>query len=145
MVVFCGFVLFQFFGNSTRGFLETRSMFHWWVSDWFNFEGETTHGPLILILSGWILWRNLKIATPGSNQSRFLLGIFLVWGGLMLHFIGYLVQQTRLSIFGFLFFVNGAAYILGGSLYSRRKTMGQGDNISLYFNGFFCSLDCHYP
>ncbi len=83
MVVLCGFVLFQFFGNSTRGFLETRSMFHWWVADWFNFEGETTHGPLILILSGWILWQNLKIAIPASNQPRFMLGLVLVLGVLM--------------------------------------------------------------
>ena len=40
----------------------------------------------------------------------------------MLHFIGYLVQQTRLSIFGFLFFVNGAAYILGGKRWGKAIT-----------------------
>jgi len=122
VVVLCGFVLFQFFGNSTRGLLETRSMFRWWVSDWFNFEGETTHGPLIFILSGWILWRNLKNATPRVTPSMLLLGSVLIFGGLTLHFVGYLVQQTRLSIFGFLFFLNGAAYILGGKRWGRAMT-----------------------
>lgn len=122
VIVFCGFILFQFFGNSTRGFLETRSMFHWWISDWFNFEGETTHGPLILILSGWIIWRNLKKATPRVSQSKLLRGSVLVFGGLTLHFIGYLVQQTRLSIFGFLIFVNGAAYLLGGERWGKAIT-----------------------
>ncbi len=118
-IVLCGLILFQFFGNSVKGFGDSRSLFFWWVSDWFDFKGDNTHGPLILLLSGWILWRNLKKATHRADKPKVLLGAIMIFVGLMLHIVGYLVQQTRISIFGFLFFVNGAAYIISGDRWGK--------------------------
>ena len=62
-----GIVLFQFFGNATRGYIPTSSLFYWWGYQWVNPGSETEHGWLILGASGWLFWRNLKIANRKSR------------------------------------------------------------------------------
>lgn len=60
-----GFAVFQFWGNATRGYIATRSVFWWWGSQWFNPASETQHGIMILGIAAWLLWRNL-----GENSKR---------------------------------------------------------------------------
>src|SRR5262245_26193957 len=55
-----GLILFQWFGNATRGYINTPSLFWWWISQWLDAASETEHGWLILGLSGWLFWRNLS-------------------------------------------------------------------------------------
>ena len=54
-----GFVVFQWFGNATRGYIDTTSLFYWWGYQWTNEASESEHGWLILGLSVWLFWRNL--------------------------------------------------------------------------------------
>ena len=61
-----GFVVFQWFGNATKGYIVSDSLFYWWGYQWFNDASETEHGILILGLSVWLFWRNLK----GGVESR---------------------------------------------------------------------------
>src|SRR5688500_12374563 len=58
-------LLFHFFGNATRGYVKTTSLFWWWVSQWIDPNAETEHGWLVLAISGWLWWRNVRIADRG--------------------------------------------------------------------------------
>src|SRR5215204_1720159 len=61
-VAVSGALLFHFFGNATRGYVKTTSVFWWWISQWLDPNAETEHGWLILGLSGWVWWKNRSIA-----------------------------------------------------------------------------------
>ncbi len=56
-----GAVVFQFFGNATRGWVATDSMFWWWISQWLDPRAESEHGWLILAISLWLWWRRKKV------------------------------------------------------------------------------------
>jgi EpsI family protein len=64
-----GIALFQYFGNGNHGYIATDSLFWWWVYQWLNPASELGHAWLILGLSGWLLWRNLKNADRGLRSA----------------------------------------------------------------------------
>lgn len=117
-----GVVVFQFFGNSTRGYIDTTSAFWWTVNQWLDPRAEAEHGWLILGLSAWLLWRNLKGAESGVQPSAFSLQLWPVaalLGGLALHLVGYAAQQTRLSLIALLLFTWGVLALGGGRRWGR--------------------------
>jgi EpsI family protein len=128
-----GFVVFQFFGNATRGYIDTPSLFVWWVKQWMDPGAETEHGWLILGISAWLLWRNLKKAERGTlsaergqelpssgvPRSAFSAPLAALLGGLAGHTFGYALQQTRVSIVGFLLFTWGVLLLGGGRRWGR--------------------------
>ena len=65
-----GFAVFQFFGNSARGYIDTRSLFWWWGYQWGNPASEAEHGWLILAVGAWLLWRNLRKADCGRRMAE---------------------------------------------------------------------------
>ena len=115
-----GACLFQFFGNSTRGYIGTSSLFHWWGYQWVNPGSETQHGLLVLAISAGLLIRNLRREAPigavGSPPGW--TGAALA-GGLLLHSLGFVAEQARLSIVGLLVFAWGLAALLGGARWAR--------------------------
>jgi exosortase len=91
--------LFQWLGNSVFGYLDTHSLFYML---WKDYTVETdaaddSHGILIpfvvLALFWWkrgqLLAQPLRIWWPGT---------LLLALGLLLHFVGYAVQQPRISV-----------------------------------------------
>ncbi len=125
-----GAVVFQFFGTPGRGYIDTDSLFYWWGFQWFNEGSEAEHGPMILVLSGWLFWRNLKKAEFGSGNgdlTRAKAGVAgLPWmagaalvGGLALHGFGYAVEQARISIVALLIFAWGVLVLAGGQRWGR--------------------------
>lgn len=143
-----GAAVFHFFGNSTRGYIDTASLFVWWVKQWTDPNAETEHGWLILGVSAWLLWRNLRGAERGTRsaecpglasdagvggvtvvhdgagvqRSAFSLPLLppaaAMLGGLALHLLGYAMQQARLSIMGLLLFTWGGVALGGGRRWS---------------------------
>ncbi len=118
-----GVVVFQFFGNAAHGYTKTDSMFWWWISQWLDPAAETEHGWLILGLSGWLLGRNLQdgrsLLAGDRSDNRLQAGSYIsaaaaMLTGLVLHAVGFAVQQTRVSIVGFLFFTWGVLRLAGG-------------------------------
>lgn len=111
-----GFAVFQFFGNSARGYIATDSLFYWWGYQWSNPGSETEHGWLILGISAWLLWRNLG----GSNKEQVTSDkwswppVSAMLGGLAGHLLGYAMQQGRISIAGLLLFAWGWLAFFGG-------------------------------
>ena len=153
-----GAVVFQFFGNSTRGYIDTPSAFWWTVKQWLDPGAEAEHGWLILGLSAWLLWRNVKAAArdgggspavaldPGAQPSAFsfqLLPLVALLGGLALHLVGYAAQQTRLSLVALLIFTWGVLALGGGRRWGRSAAFPLGFMIfAIPFNvldtaGFF--------
>jgi len=116
-----GVVLFQFFGNATRGYIATSSLFWWWISHWLDPQAETQHGWLILGISAWLFWRNLRTAGRASFQpappwngyldTRAISALILA---LLLHALGFIAQQTRLSILAALLLAWGMVRLAGG-------------------------------
>src|SRR5688572_24270870 len=122
-----GIALFQFWGNASRGYIHTDSLFYWWGFQWVDSRSETEHGWLILGLSVWLFWRNLRgtgdrgrgtgdrrqetgergQATiggrlgTGSGESV-VPAVAAMVAGLALHALGFAAQQTRISIVAFL-------------------------------------------
>ncbi len=112
-----GVVLFQFWGNATRGYIDTASLFYWWAYQWVNPASETQHGWLVLGLSGWLFWRNAR-ELPADRTARGPAGAALL-GGLALHALGLLTQQARISIAALLLFTWGALTLAGGRRWGR--------------------------
>lgn len=128
-----GAAVFHFFGNATRGYIQSDSLFFWWASQWWDPAAESEHGWLILGLSAWLLWRNLRNEEGGGRKaeggqtqresgvprSAFSVPLAALLGGLALHLLGYAVQQTRVSIVGFLLFTWGVLALGGGRRWGR--------------------------
>ena len=107
------FLLFGLFGNATRGYIDTASLFVWWGANWFDGASESGHGPLILIAAAWLAWRNWRNSTMDA-LPRPVLGAWIMCAAIALHFAGYLVQQTRVSAAALLIFAWGYSWMNGG-------------------------------
>lgn len=133
-----GFAVFQFFGNASRGYIDTASLFYWWGYQWANEASEAEHGWLILALSCWLFWRNLQGAERGVRSAESTAAsasqgnsqaadrrpqwggvLAAMLGGLAVHLLGYAMQQTRISIAGFLLFTGGVLAFAGGRSWGR--------------------------
>lgn len=157
-----GVVVFHWFGNAVRGYIDTGSVFWWWGRQWFLPGAQTEHGPLMLALAGWVLWRNLRRdrsgvdgftagasgtqadgdramssdpdhaptagepTVPAASVGRAGPPAAFPWpalaamgGALALHALGYLVQQTRISIVALLLFTWGVLRLGGGRRWGR--------------------------
>ena len=123
-----GVAVFQFFGNPSLGYIHTRSLFTWWVSQWTP-GSDTEHGWLILALSGWLFWRNLRAqsslegrapARPvGREPNPSMVPVGAMFAGLTIHLLGYALEQARVSIVGLLFFTWGLLALAGGVRWRR--------------------------
>lgn len=114
-----GVALFQFFGNANRGYVDTASLFYWWVSQWNDKASESEHGWLVLALSVGLLWHNLRQSGRTAKAEEGEVGfpraaLAALAGGLALHALGFVGQQARVSILGFLLFTWGALRLGGG-------------------------------
>lgn len=122
--IFCGIVgavVFQWFGNATRGYIVSDSLFYWWGFQWVNPGSESEHGWLISGMSLWLFWRNLRslpVPTEGGLVYRFAPAMAM-GAGLMIHLLGFAMQQTRISIVGFLIFTWGVLALGGGRKWGR--------------------------
>lgn len=114
-----GCAVFQFFGNATRGYIPTESLFYWWGYQWANPSSETEHGWLILALSVWLFWQNARREPIAPNPAATGAAMAAMLGGLAVHVLGYAVQQTRISILGALLFTGGLLTLAGGRRWGR--------------------------
>jgi len=107
-------LLFHLFGNSTLGYVNTPSIFRWWL--WVTtrgLEGATLWDGLKRILGadeayvwfapfvvlGLLWWKRRELAAVSKQSWWPALGLFGV--ALLLHVLGFVVQQTRVSLVAF--------------------------------------------
>ncbi len=93
--------LFHFFGNSTLGYIPTSSLLGWMHETYKPIHdagaNDDSHGRLIpFVVLGLFWWKRKELmALPLRTWWPALL---LVAGALLLHLVGYLIQQPKLSI-----------------------------------------------
>jgi exosortase len=93
--------LFQFLGNSTFGFLDTPSLLKWMylIGSAKSAEGEVDDNQMIiapLIVMGLFWWKRKELLR--QPMQTWWPGLLVVGLGLLLHIVGYRVQQPRISI-----------------------------------------------
>lgn len=93
--------LFQFLGNSTFGYLNTGSLLKWMyiLGSARSAEGETDDNQMLiapLVVIGLLWWKRKELLSQPMAASW--QGLLLVGLGLLLHIVGYRVQQPRISI-----------------------------------------------
>lgn len=93
--------LFQFLGNSTFGFLDTPSLLKWMylIGNAKSAEGEVDDNQMIiapLIVIGLFWWKRKELLR--QPMQTWWPGMILVALGLLMHIVGYRVQQPRISI-----------------------------------------------
>jgi exosortase len=117
----CAALIFQFLGNSTRGYIGSASLFYWWGFQWVNPGSETQHGFLILGISVWLLARNLRsVAAPAEAGACSLpAAVAAMAVGILVHALGFVAEQARVSILGLLLFTWGLASFAGGARWAQ--------------------------
>jgi exosortase len=89
--------LFQFLGNSILGYIHTPSLFSWLVNEYDNPSADDAHGNFIPFLVVGLFWwkRRELLALP---LKLWWPGLLILAAGLVLHVVGYAIQQPYLSI-----------------------------------------------
>jgi len=124
--------LFHFIGHSTLGYVNTRSLFGWWL--WVHtrgiegpdgsmhllriFDSEEFHAWLIPAVVLILLWcRRAELVAMHKGVCWPALGIFAA--GALIHVLGYMVQQARISVVGYFVGLYGLTGLLWGAAWLR--------------------------
>lgn len=118
-------VLFHFTGNSTLGYIKTRSLFVWWYEMLAVtaqrgglsalVDSEDALAWLIpLIVAGLFYYRRKELAE--LEKKEFLPASVLLIIAVLVHILGFLVQQARLSFVAFWFGV----YAITGMVWGKK-------------------------
>lgn len=91
--------LFHFLGNPTLGYIATRSMFGWMKSSYDQSTDDSLGLLVPVIVFALLWWKREELMAVRKNVWWPPLALFVF--GVLLHVIGYTVQQTRLSVVGF--------------------------------------------
>ncbi len=104
------YAVFHFHGN-THG--STRSALGWMLSMWDYMGADFSHGPLIPLVSLFVVWlKRNEIADAAKHTST--LGLFLVVTALMMHWVGLQAQQTRLSLMALILLIWAIPFYIYG-------------------------------
>ncbi len=109
--------LFHFYGNSTLGYVETSSLFGWWQWTIANSPTES-HAYFMPLLTGGLIyyrWARLSVLPMGLWWP----GLAIVVVALVGHLLGYLIQQTRVSVLAFFLGIYGATGLFWGWRWMR--------------------------
>src|ERR1700690_436353 len=92
--------LFQFLGNSILGYIHTPSLFSWMHESYHSSHGsanDDAHGNLIpFLVIGLFWWKRRELLASSFNM--WWPGLLFLVAGMLLHILGYVLQQPRLSI-----------------------------------------------
>ncbi|MES2706501.1 MAG: exosortase/archaeosortase family protein [Verrucomicrobiota bacterium] len=104
--------LFFFAGLGRFGVVSGQSAFAWLISTWTK-ETNYEHGWLVVVVTGWLVWRavpGFRRAEVGSNS---FVGIGMVIFGLIMFLAGWRTIQPRVVV------ASAPVLILGGLIYTQ--------------------------
>ena len=109
------FALFQFFGHCSFNFTKVPSIFSWMWGAYSAPALDSEHGKLIPGAVLLLFWLKRKELLPEAKNVWWpaLIGLFL---SVLLHIIGYAIQQPRISLVAFF----GGVYSLLGLTWGYR-------------------------
>ena len=93
----CWLLLFQFLGNSTFGYIDTRSLLMWMFNAYNSAAGSDDQGlimPFAVLALFW--WKREELLLVAKRHWAPGLAILAV--AMLFHLVGYTVQQPRLSV-----------------------------------------------
>jgi exosortase len=94
-------VLFQFFGISSFNFAtDTPSLLQWMYNAWNTAAMDSSQGNLIPFVVAVLLWVKRRELAE-SIRGPWWPGLVLVGLALLVHILGFLAQQPRVSMIGF--------------------------------------------
>jgi exosortase len=99
LVAIAWIVLFQFLGNSSLGYASTPSMFSWLVAV-YESNPDDSLGYMIPPLIVALLYAKRDDLVP-LEKAPWVPALILLILALLLHVVGYLVQQVRVSLLAF--------------------------------------------
>jgi exosortase len=107
-------LMFQFLGNSTLGFINTPSLLKWMYQAYEpGVNTDDGQGKIIpFVVLGLFWWKRKEMAS--ITLTSWSPGLFLVGFGVLLHVVGYAVQQPRISIAGFFTGIYGVMGVAWG-------------------------------
>ncbi len=113
-------LMFQFLGNSSFGYIDTPSLFKWMYNAYIHGEDTEEHGLLVPIAVLAIFWWKRKelLALP---HRLWPLGLLLLGFAALMHLIGYMAQQQRLSIIGMFLGIYALMGITWGTGWLRKS------------------------
>jgi exosortase len=115
-------LLFQFWGNAILGYVHTSSMFAW-LYDAYTVGGEqndASYGKLIPFLVVGLFWWKRKDLLAQPLQLWWP-GLMLLAAALVLHIIGYLIQQPIPSIISLFMGIYALMGLAWGPAWLRRS------------------------
>ena len=117
MLVVAWIAVFQFFGNSTLGYVNTASLFGWWQ---WTMSGTADQEisyfiPLIVLVLLWCRRDEL----PKTEQSVWWPAVGILILAIITHFLGYMIQQARLSVVAFFVGIYGVGGLFWGCSWLR--------------------------
>jgi exosortase len=110
-------LLFQRLGNSTFGYIDTASLFGWLNYSYANSQDDEMgrYMPFLVLALCW--WkRDELLAVP---KVPWLGGAVILAAALVLHVLGFMIQQARLSTVAFYLGVYGLLGALWGRAFLR--------------------------
>lgn len=121
LVVAAWFALFHFLGNSTLGYIQTDSMFGWLQAV---YEGGAKQGrdDELGLMIPWLVGAIVVVRRSELTaiaKEPWTPALALIPVGLLLHLSGYVVQQTRLGVVGFLVGLFGIMGMYWGRAWMR--------------------------
>ena len=114
--------LFQFLGNSILGYIHTPSLFSWMHEAYRSSStsaNDDAHGNIIPFLVVGLFWWKRKelLALPLKTWWP---GLLILVTGMVLHILGYVLQQPRLSIVALFAGIYGLMGLAWGRVWLRK-------------------------
>jgi exosortase len=110
--------LFQFWGNSTFGYVDTPSLFGWLYRAYNAPGSDDSHGNLIpWVVLALFWWKRAALAAVPKQIWAPALTFLLA--AVLFHLLGYAVQQPRISVLGFLTGLYGLMGLVWGACWLR--------------------------
>jgi exosortase len=110
--------LFHFLGNSTFGYVNTPSLLGWMWNAYKGNDWDEGHGAVIPLVVLALMWWRRKELTA-QPLGLWPAGLVVVAGALVLHVLGYVVQQPRISIVALFLGIYGLLGVAWGWRFMR--------------------------
>lgn len=110
-------LLFHFLGNSTLGYVKTTSLFAWMIQI-YEWSPDDAHGYFVPALVLVLLWWRRAELLPLPKRAWWP-GLWLLALAALLHVLGFVAQQARLSILAFYFGVYALTGLVWGGAWLR--------------------------
>ena len=117
-------LLFHWRGNTDFGYTDTPSLFRWLWVNW-NGNPDDEIGMFVPLLAGALLYIRREHWIHRLS-SPWIPGLVILLAGIAAHLLGYMVQQTRLSIIGFLLGLFGILGMIWGWRFLRAAALPLG-------------------